>query len=477
MIRPATRRFTMQHHSIRACRTPARIGGYLPDMPRKLSLVVALATAALFTRPLHAQDPAAAAAPVAPGEVAVDRVVAVVGNTPILYSSVIEAVNVRRAQGLVLPTDSAGQDKVMRTVLNDLIDEEVLVQKAKEEKVVVADNDLATTVEAQIKRVRGQFQSEEEYRAELKKAGFGTPEEYRRSLTDDARRQALQSQLIQKLKTDGKLVQVGVSEADVSKTYDERKADLPKRPATVTFRQIVIATKPSTAAREAARAKAESLLVEIRHGGDFEQIAKRESMDPSAAQGGDLGWNRRGSMVPAFEQVMFSLPPGVVSNVVETPFGFHIIRVDRVQPAEVKVRHILIKPVIDSGAIAAAKAEADSVAAQLRRGVSFDSLSKLHHDPMELRGAFDPWERSQLPSEYAAALEGKKAGDIAGPFRIEDPRRGAKFVVVSMLTSVEGGDFTIDDLRERIRDQLSQEKAMRRLLDQLRQSTYVSIRI
>ncbi len=448
-------------------------------MPRKLSVVVALATAALFTRPLHAQDSTAAApaAPVAPGEISVDRVVAVVGNHPILYSNVMEAVNIRRAQGLVLPTDSAGQVKVLRTVLNDLIDEEVLVQKAKEEKVVVADNDLATTVEAQIKRVRGQFQSEEEYRAELKKAGFGTPEEYRRSLTDDARRQALQSQLIQKLKQDGKLVQVGVSEADVTRTYEERKADLPKRPATVTFRQIVIATKPSPAAREAARAKAESLLVEIRHGGDFEQIAKRESMDPSAAQGGDLGWNRRGSMVPEFERVMFSLPPGVVSNVVETPFGFHIIRVDRVQPAEVKVRHILIKPVIDSGAIAAAQAEADTVAAQLKRGVSFDSLSKLHHDPMELRGAFDPWERSQLPPEYAAALAGKKAGDIAGPFRIEDPRRGAKFVVVSMLTSVEGGDFTIDDLRERIRDQLSQEKAMRRMLDQLRHTTYVSIRI
>ena len=445
-------------------------------MPRKLSIVVALATAALFTRALHAQD-STAAAPATPGEISVDRVVAVVGNHPILYSNVMEAVNVRRAQGLVLPTDSAGQDKVLRTVLNDLIDEEVLVQKAKEEKVTVADNDLATTVEAQIKRVRGQFQNEDEYRTELRKAGFGTPEEYRRSLTDDARRQALQSQLIQKLKQDGKLVQVGVSEADVTKTYEERKADLPKRPATVTFRQIVIATKPSPAAREIARVKAESLLAEIRRGGDFEQIAKRESMDPSASQGGDLGWNRRGSMVPEFERVMFSLPPGVVSNVVETPFGFHIIRVDRVQPAEVKVRHILIKPVIDSGAVAAAQAEADSVVAQLKRGVTFDSLSKIHHDPMELRGAFDPWERSQLPAEYATALDGKKAGDIAGPFRIEDPRRGAKFVVVSMLTSVEGGDFTIDDLRERIREQLSQEKAMRRMLDQLRQTTYVSIRI
>ncbi len=457
-------------------RTPARRGGYLPIMPRKLSVIVALATAALLARPLSAQDSTAALAAAA-APVPVDRVVAVVGNHPILYSNVIEAVNVRRSQGLTLPTDSAGQEKVMRTILNDLVDEEVLVQKAKEEKVVVADNDLATTVEAQIKRVRGQFQTEAEFRAELSKAGFGTPEEYRRSLTDDARRQALQSQLIAKLKQDGKLVQVGVSEADVSKTYAERKADLPKRPATVTFRQIVIATKPSPAAREVARVKAESLLAEIHRGGDFEKIAKRESMDPSKDQGGDLGWNRRGAMVPEFERVMFSIPPGVVSNVVETPFGFHIIRVDRVQPAEVKVRHILIKPVIDSVAVAAARAEADSVVAQLRRGVAFDSLSKQYHDPMELRGAFDPWERSQLPPEYAAALEGKKAGDIAGPFRIEDPRRGAKFVVVSMLSAVEGGDFTIDDLRQRIREQLSQEKAMRRMLDALRQTTYVSIRI
>ena len=202
-------------------------------MTHKLSFV-ALATAALLAHALPAQDSTArVAAPETNGPVAVDRVVAVVGNHPILYSHVIEAVNVRRAQGLVLPTDSVAQEKVMKTVLNDLIDEEVLVQKAKEEKVVVADNDVATTVEAQIKRVRGQFQTEAEYRAELAKAGFGTPEEYRRSLTEDSRRQAMQSQLIQKLKTDGKLVQVGVSEADVSKTYDERKADLPKRPATV----------------------------------------------------------------------------------------------------------------------------------------------------------------------------------------------------------------------------------------------------
>ena len=442
-----------------------------------LAALVAVATPALVSRPLGAQDSSAMVIPAVGHQIPIDRVVAVVGNKAILYSNVIEAVNVRRSQGLQLPPDSAGQAKLLRQIVDELVDQEVLVQAAKAEHVTVADADLAATVESQIKRVRGQFETEEQYRAELKKAGFGNPEEYRRSLTDEARRSALQQQLIQKLKQDGKLVQVGVSEAEVTKTYDERKADLPKRPATVTFRQIVVATKPSAAAREVARVKAESLLAEIKRGGDFALIAKRESMDPSKDQGGDLGWNRRGAMVPEFERWMFALQPGQVSPVVETAFGFHIIKVDRVQPAEVKVRHILIRPTIDSAAVAGAQKEAIAVADSLRKGVPFDSLSRRHHDPMELRGAFDPWERSQLPPEYATALEGKKAGDITDPFRIEDPRRGAKFVIVSMLSSVEGGDYTIDDLRGRIRDQLSQEKAMRRLLDQLRQSTYVSIRI
>ena len=64
---------------------------------------------------------------------------------------------------------------------------------------------------------------------------------------------------------------------------------------------------------------------------------------PRRQQGGDLGWNRRGPMVPEFDRVMFALNPGVLSPSWR-PFGYHIIRVDRVQPAEVKARHILHPP-------------------------------------------------------------------------------------------------------------------------------------
>ena len=342
---------------------------------------------ALFPAAAAAQDAAPVATPpaapvVSPvGGIPVDRVVAVVGSQPILLSDVFELMNVKRAQGLQMPTDSAGQAALVLRTVNELVDEEVMVQHAKGEKIEVTDADVATQVDAQVKRVREQFKSEAEYRDELKKAGFGTPEEYRRGLNDQARRTALFQRGLEKLREQGKLLPVSISEADVTEAFEKNRGTLPKRPATVTFRQIVVAPHPSPAAKAAARAKAESLLVEIRKGGDFEQIAKRESMDPGSKElGGDLGWNRRGAMVPEFDRMMFALPPGQVSPIVETVFGYHILRVDRVQPAEVKARHILIRPRIDSADVARARLEADSVAAQWRAGVSYDSLAAKHHD-------------------------------------------------------------------------------------------------
>jgi len=107
----------------------------------------------------------------------------------------------------------------------------------------------------------------------------------------------------------------------------------------VTFRQIVIAPQATPKARDAARAKAESILVELKSGADFEKIAKRESMDLQTKEtGGDIGWARRGENLPDYDRWLFGtgflapLPPGQLSPVVELPLGFYIIRVDRVQP-------------------------------------------------------------------------------------------------------------------------------------------------
>jgi FKBP-type peptidyl-prolyl cis-trans isomerase (trigger factor) len=135
----------------------------------------------------------------------VDRIVAVVGAEPILYSQLLEDVLMRRASGVQVPTDSAALRAFERQVLDELVDGEVLVQKAKAEKVEVSDEDLEKTVDDQIKQIRARFQSDAEFRAELRKSGFGTPDDYRRRQLEILRRRELQREVVQKLRRDGKL--------------------------------------------------------------------------------------------------------------------------------------------------------------------------------------------------------------------------------------------------------------------------------
>lgn len=427
--------------------------------------------ALLLASPLAAQDAPRQLRPV-------DRVVAVVDKTPILLSEVLEVIQQRRAAGLQIPPDTVAQMQLAQQVVAELADEELLVQRALADTgIAVADADLTTTVENQVKQLRGNFQTDQEYLTALRNAGFGTQDEYRRWLTDQARRRALQQRYVSKMQRDGKMISVAVSDEDITEAYEREKARLPKRPPAVTFRQVVVATTASPAAKATALAKAESLLAEIKAGGEFEQIARRESMDTETKdQGGDLGWNRRERMVPAFDRMMFSLPPGQVSPVVETQYGYHIIRVDRAKPAEVKARHILIKPAFDSADITRARTLADSVLRLWQSGTPYDSLVKRFHDSDELEGSLDPFPREQLPESYRTAFESKRKSEYAGPFAIEDPRRGVpKFVVAQLTDVIEEGEYTVQELREQIREQLAQERSFRRLIEQLKKETYVAI--
>ncbi|HST08513.1 MAG TPA: SurA N-terminal domain-containing protein, partial [Gemmatimonadaceae bacterium] len=218
-----------------------------------------LFAAALAPIALAAQTPAVAPRPV-PSALPIDRVVAVVGDQPLLWSDVLTAINQRRAQGLQLPPDSAGQAALARTVLGELVDEEILVQKAKEMKLDSADVDVTGAADRQIKQVRSQFASDEEYRNELKKAGLGTPEEYRKGLIEQYRRQSLEQKAFAELRKKAK--PVNVTEDEINAAFERSKSELQKRPATVTFRQIIVAPHASAAAKAKAKARADSLLVE-----------------------------------------------------------------------------------------------------------------------------------------------------------------------------------------------------------------------
>jgi peptidyl-prolyl cis-trans isomerase SurA len=446
-----------------------------------LSAVALLASAPLA---LRAQQPAPGVpaptrmtASVRP--LPLDRVVAVVGDVVLTQSNLTERIIRKRSEGAKIPADSAGLATFVSSTLNEIVQEELILGKAKELKIEVPDADVANTVDKQVKEVRGRFATEAEYRRELAKAGYGTPDEYRRFLVDQVKRDETIQRTVKKLREDGRIVPANVTDAEVEEAYQRSRETLPKREANVAWRQIIVAPHASAPAKARAMAKAESLLVTLRAGADFEQIARRESMDPGSREsGGDLGWNRRGKMVPEFERWMFALSPGQLSPVIETAFGYHVIRVDRIQAGEVKAHHILITPVIDSADVVRAHLEADSVEAAWRNGASFDSLARKHHDfrSGEETTLLTPYPRAQLPSTYQQGFADKKAGDY-----VEFPIGGTgttptKYVVAQIASMQSGGDFTLAEVKERLRSRLAEEGGIKRLMDTLRKATYVSVR-
>lgn len=415
-----------------------------------------------------------------------DRIVAIVGTRPILASQIEEEMVQQQAQGQTLPTDSAGLAAMRRQVLDRLIELEILVQQAQRDTTIkVTDQEVLDQVEQTYQNVRKQFTSENDFRDQIRQARFGSVEEWRRWLADEQRRQLYAQRLIEAQRQKGKLRPIPPTDAQMREFWEQNKEQQPKRPATVSFRQIVIKPAPDSAARQRAFQLAESLVVALRHpGADFAAAAKKFSGDSaSAAQGGELGWFRRGVMVKEFEDVAFRVRPGEIAGPVETSFGFHIINVERTQPAEILARHILITAEISAAQIVIARQRADSLHDALARGgvsgrggASFDSLAKIYADPQEAKLAEEA-PLTELPPEYQKVLitdttVGLKPVIVEGA---DTPR--TKFVVLEVTARHDAGELSFEDVKIRIRQSLGDQLAIRHFIDQLRRQIYIDIRL
>jgi peptidyl-prolyl cis-trans isomerase C len=218
-----------------------------------------------------------------------------------------------RAGGPIPPEQ---RDQVLRGVLDQLIGYRVLIQETRARNVTVPDAD----VDARIGQIQKQFPSEAEFTQMLAQRKLTLEQ-----VKSDARLDMAIAKLIE-----GEIVaKVAVKPEQVTDFY-AKNPDQFKQGESVRASHILISVpKGADAATKAqAKTKAEQVLKDVKGGGDFAALAKQHSADPgSAANGGDLGFFQQGQMVGPFNDVAFSLAPGAISDLVETDFGFHIIKV------------------------------------------------------------------------------------------------------------------------------------------------------
>ena len=161
---------------------------------------------------------------------------------------------------------------------------------------------------------------------------------------------------------------VKLTDAEIKDYYDKAKERYAITPEQGHFRHILVKTEPKALEADVKKAqeKAEKILAEAKSGGDFAELAKKYSDDPgSAAQGGDLGFQTRGALVPEFESAGYALKPGEISGLVKTQFGFHIIKLEELKPAQYqpleKVKSEIVKDLTHAKALDLAKQKAEEV--------------------------------------------------------------------------------------------------------------------
>ena len=222
--------------------------------------------------------------------------------------------------------------KIKNDVLESLIDREVLFQESQKEGIEVKADEISD----QLKKIKQRYPDETQFAEMLK--GIGLTE-------SDVQTQIKRGMAIQQLidKEVGDKVKISDEE---SKQYYDTHPEFFKQPEQVNASHILIKVdeNASEAQKAEARKKIQEVQQKLQKGEDFATLAKTYSEGPSAPQGGNLGYFRRGQMVKPFEDAAFKLKPGETSDIVETRFGYHLIKVIDKQPektlayAEIKDR-------------------------------------------------------------------------------------------------------------------------------------------
>jgi peptidyl-prolyl cis-trans isomerase C len=257
---------------------------------------------------------------------------AVTVNDRAITEGEVENTLVAGFQGRPVPPAQLAQmrERYHRQVVDMLIDTELFNEVAAKEKVTIDTKEVAAKFEGELAQMRKSQDMTQEDLANRIKQGTGmTYEEFvaKRAADPMAQNHYLQVKLVEKLFPE----QLKVTDADVKEYYDKNLESQYKKEAMVKASHILIGTRELKTDEEKANAKkkAADVLAEAKKpGADFAALAKEHSSCPSKARGGDLGFfPRNGAMVEPFAAAAFALKVGEISDVVETQFGYHIIKV------------------------------------------------------------------------------------------------------------------------------------------------------
>ena len=406
------------------------------------------------------------------GQLEGDRVIAVIGNDIITESDFQYQVQLYARQNQLNEINPYIAQQIFQSMLTN----KIILAKAEQDSIFVTEDEVLRELDQRLKGMIAQVGSEERlvevYGMSVPKIKLLLKEELQKSIKIDR---------MKRKKFQGG---IKVSEKEIKEFYNTYKDSLPDQSDEYELAHIILSRKVSEAEKTAAKNIALELLDSVKQGLDFSELARKYSGDSmSAIQGGDLGYAKKGTFVKEFEEAVYSLKPGEVSDIVETEFGYHIIKLNEKQGDKVKSQHILIKfPKLESSdfeTIAFLK----ELKSKINDGqVTFDSAAKEYSEDMntKLKGGYIgliPAE--QLDSNTLGILNALSPGQISDPVRIGSSEQyGYELFKLIRINPSHKLSLTTD--YEKIKNYavtFKESKEMEKWIEEMKETIYVDIRM
>lgn len=300
----------------------------------------------------------------------IDRIIAKVGSEIILYSDWQEQIQFIKSR----------QNNVMNRnnecgILENLIIQKYLVNRAKVDSIEIKDDEVEQQLNSRIENILAYFNNDyDKFKEYYGQSVTETRERFREELKNQLLTERLQNKIIGEIR---------ITPEETREFYSKIPKDsIPYINSEVEISEIVYKPRLNENQKNAAKERLQKILTRIQQGEDFSKIAEVQSDDPgSAKNGGSLGWTKRGSLVPEFEAVAFSLNKDSISGIVESEYGYHIIQLLERRGNTILTKHILIKPRYDEADYKAAELYLDSIKSVIiKDSIPFEAAVRLYSD-------------------------------------------------------------------------------------------------
>jgi len=401
-----------------------------------------------------------------------DEIVAVVDNEMILKSELDLRVSMESSKSNLNSDDPA----LRKRILDGMITEKLLYAQAELDSIEVSDEEITQMLDNQMNYFINQYGSKER----VEETYGMSIDRIKREFRDDTKKNLMAQRVQQQM-----FGTVEVTRREVENFYETYKDSLGLIPEKFTLSHIFTNPQKSENVKEKARELAVSLLDSLSNGADFARLATKYSDDPgSKSQGGDLGTVKRGVFYPEFEAPAFALEEGELSDVVESPAGFHIIQLLERKGNQIHTRHILVMIKSDDQSDLGAIELLTDIKDSIRQNINtFEYYAKKYSDDKETAkfgGKLGTMEADQLDQQLKNTVFSMKKGEISAPNKLNITPQSYGYHIVKLINRksehVANINQDYDDIK-RLAEYRKREKLFKEWVEELKSHIYWEIKI